>query len=341
MTSVLPDPTRPLSFDEARKTFGEILDGFYDKDDLAAFLIAMSKRGESGAEIAGAAKAAIERMVTIKAPEDTIDVCGTGGDGQNSLNISTAVSLVVAATHIPVAKHGNRASSSMAGAADTLEALGVKIDLTPKQAEHCLKETGITFLFAPTYHPALVELAPLRRKIGQPTIFNLIGPLANPAQVSRQLIGLASPRYFDAYSEAISLLGLDTVLLVSGDDPLDEVSISKSSTALMIRKNENPNSGLPAGRIRIKPADVNLDTHPISSIRGGNADYNAQALLDLLAGKASAYRDAVLINAAGALIVAEKCWDWDDGVNVASNIIDSGRASQVFEAWKKFSQNLR
>ncbi|MDX5949236.1 MAG: anthranilate phosphoribosyltransferase [Zymomonas mobilis subsp. pomaceae] len=334
----LPDPVHLLELSEAEAIFGDILEGYYSDGDVSSFLLGLSQRGETGSEIAGAAKAAAQKMISIESTDDTIDVCGTGGDGQNSLNISTAVALVVAATHVPVAKHGNRASSSLAGAADTLEALGIKIDLTPKQATACLKKTGITFLFAQTYHPALARIAPLRRKIGKPTIFNLIGPLVNPAHVKRQFIGVAAPRYLDAYSEAIRLLDFEAVMLVSGDDPFDELSICKASSALMIRKHENPDSGIPEGLIRLTPADVNLDSHPLSSIRGKDAAYNAQALLDLLDGKASAYRDAVLMNAAGALIVAEKCWDWDDGVNVASNIIDSGRAKEVFENWKAFTQ---
>ena len=213
---MLPDASAPLSADAARLAFDALLDGEADDADAARFLNDMAERDETAVEIAAAARSLRARMITVTAPAGAIDVCGTGGDGSHSLNVSTAVAIVVAACDVPVAKHGNRAASSKAGAADTLEALGLDLDRASERAEDSLRDLGIAFLFAQKHHPALGKLAPVRRQIGRRTIFNLIGPLANPAGVQRQLIGIARPDYLAIVGDALTLLGADDALLVAG-----------------------------------------------------------------------------------------------------------------------------
>ncbi len=213
--AALPDPSAPLSRDAAAAAFAAILDGEVADAEIAAFLVNLSERGESAIEIAAAARALRARMLPIAAPAGAIDVCGTGGDGHHTLNVSTAVAIVVAAAGVPVAKHGNRAASSMAGAADTLEALGLDLDRASRSAERTLAEIGIGFLFAAHHHPALRRLAPIRRAIGRRTIFNLMGPLANPASVTRQLIGIARPDYVPVYADALATLGAEAAAIVA------------------------------------------------------------------------------------------------------------------------------
>ena len=224
--STLADVAAPLSEAEAEAAFGVLLDGAPSESEIEAFLVALSARGETADEIAGAARALRARLIPIKAPENAIDVCGTGGDGHHTLNVSTAVSLVVAACGVPVAKHGNRAASSKAGAADTLEALGLDMDAAGRTAERTLAEIGICFLFAKNHHPAMARIQPIRVRIGQRTIFNLMGPLSNPAGVTRQLIGIARPAYVPIYAEALARLGTDKSFVISGDEGLDELSLA-------------------------------------------------------------------------------------------------------------------
>ncbi|MEQ8773588.1 MAG: anthranilate phosphoribosyltransferase, partial [Erythrobacter sp.] len=225
MTS-LPDISDPLCETEAEAAFGMILDGKPTEEEIERFLVDLTERGESSSEIAGAARALRARLIPIEAPGDAIDVCGTGGDGHHTLNVSTAVSLVVAACGVPVAKHGNRAASSKAGAADTLEALGLNMEAAGRTAEKTLAEIGICFLFAQNHHPAMGRIQPIRRKIGRRTIFNLMGPLSNPARVHSQLIGIARPAYVPIYAGAMAMLGTGRSLIVSGDEGLDELSLA-------------------------------------------------------------------------------------------------------------------
>ncbi|MGC1469533.1 MAG: anthranilate phosphoribosyltransferase, partial [Sphingorhabdus sp.] len=248
--------------------------------------------------------------------------------GAHSLNVSTAVAIVVAACEVPVAKHGNRAASSKAGGADTLEALGLNLDRAAATAEATLADLGIAFLFAQKYHPALGRIAPIRREIGRRTIFNLTGPACNPAGVKRQLIGVARPDFMPVYAGALELLGYDDVMLVAGDEPLDELSIS------------GPSSFIRLGRAaeRITPEDAGLPRHPPEALKGGDAHYNAEALRRLLAGLTDtaqdlAYRDAVLFNAAAALMVAGHAHDWRTGVEEAAEAIDKGLAKALLDCW--------
>ena len=312
-----------LSATDAEALFGQMLDGAMGDAEIAEILVGMAGRGETADEIAGAARALRARMIPVVAPEGAIDVCGTGGDMSNSVNVSTAVAIVVAACGVPVAKHGNRAASSKAGGADTLEALGLNLDRASETAEATLADLGIAFLFAQNHHPALVSLAPIRQSIARRTIFNLTGPACNPAGVTRQLIGVARPDFLPVYAEALAMLGTADAMLVAGDEPLDELSVGGPSTVLRL--------GQPA--LRITPEDVGLARHPLVALRGGDAAFNAAALTRLLLGEPGAYRDAVLLNAAAALIVAGEVTDWEAGVEEAAEAIDKGLAKALLDCW--------
>lgn len=329
--SLLPDPSSPLDHSTAAEAFACLLDGRSSDEDIAAFLTVMSDRGETAVEIAAAAQAMRDRMIPISAPAGAIDVCGTGGDGHHTLNVSTAVSLVVAACDVPVAKHGNRAASSMSGAADTLEALGLDLTRAADIAERSLGDIGICFLFAQNHHPALKRLGPIRRALNRRTIFNLMGPLANPAGVSRQLIGIARPDYVPIYAQALAALGAERAMVVSGDEGLDELSVAGGNDVAEVTAGEI------VSMRRWSHADAGLPRHPIEAIRGGNAQYNAAALRALLGGEHGAYRDAVLFNAAAALMVAGVASDLRAGVEEAAEAIDKGLANALLNCWIAYS----
>ncbi|MBT2187619.1 anthranilate phosphoribosyltransferase [Sphingobium nicotianae] len=325
--TALPDPASPLAADEAAHAFAAILDGKVSEEAIARFLVTLSERGETDIEIAAAAREMRARLIPIAAPQGAIDVCGTGGDGHHTLNVSTAVSLVVAACDVPVAKHGNRAASSKAGAADTLEALGLDLDAAARHAERSLADIGICFLFAQAHHPSLKRLGPIRKAIGRRTIFNLMGPLANPAGVTRQLIGIARPAYVPIYAQALAALGTEHAMVISGDEGLDELSLAGGNDVAEVR-----GDGLVAMR-RISAADAGLPSHPLEAIRGGDPAHNAAALRALLHGEPGAYRDAVLLNAAAALMVAGAVDTLAEGVEEAAEAIDKGLANALLNCW--------
>ena len=330
--SILPDPlSYRLNVEQAEHAFGMILDGAPSEGDIEQFLVALAHRGETAGEIAGAAKAMRARVISVEAPDGAIDVCGTGGDGQHTLNVSTAVSLVIAACGVPVAKHGNRAASSKAGAADTLEALGLDMDAATNSAERTLSEIGICFLFAQKHHPALGPIMPIRRKIGKRTIFNLMGPLCNPAGVKSQLVGIASPQFVPIYAGAMAQLGTDHAMIVSGDEGLDELSLAGGNDVARVK-------GETVSMHRVDASDAGLANAPIEAIRGDDAAFNASALKRLLDGEHGAYRDAVLLNAAGALQVAGNSGSWEDRASVAAEAIDSGRARDLLAKWIELAQ---
>lgn len=306
--------------------FAEILDGALAPEAIKTALVEMADRGETADEIVAAARAMRARMITVPAPDNAIDVCGTGGDGSHSLNISTATALVVAACDIPMAKHGNRAASSKSGAADTLEALGLDLAKAADNGAKNLREIGIAFFFAPNHHPALGPLAPIRKDIGRRTIFNLLGPLCNPARVRRQLIGVASPDLVETYAKAAAQLGYDKAMIVSGEEGLDELSISGPSKVALV-------DGDTITISRITPEDVGLERHPAETIKGGDAEYNAAALRQLLLGEKSAYREAVLLNSAAALMVAGEVDNWEAGVEEATEALDKGLAKALLDCW--------
>ena len=314
-----------LALGEAEALFGRMLDGQMADEEISATLIELADRGETAAEVAGLVRAMRARMKPVSAPAGAIDVCGTGGDGQHSLNVSTAVALVVAACGVPVAKHGNRAASSKAGGADTLEALGLNLARASDLAEQTLPDLGIAFLFAQAHHPALARVGPIRKALGRRTIFNLCGPLANPAGVTRQLVGVAQPALITLYKDAMELLGTEAALIVSGAEGLDELSIEGTSYMAAI--------GLPPLPAEVRPEDAGLPSHPLDDLRGGDAAYNAEALRRLLLGEAGAYRDAVLLNSAAALVVAGAAEDWFEGVEEAAEAIDKGLAKALLDCW--------
>ncbi len=322
----LPDAKQHLGEAEAEEVFGWILDGETDDDAIAGFLVDMSARSETSDEIAGAARALRQRLIPVDAPEGTVDCCGTGGDGHHTLNVSTAVSLVVAACGVPVAKHGNRAASSKSGAADTLEVLGLDMEAAGKSAEKTLAELGICFLFAKNHHPAMGRIQPIRQKLGVRTIFNLMGPLSNPAGVKRQLIGIARPAYVPIYAAAKAKLGTDRTFIASGDEGLDELSLAGGNELADVQGNDFEMR-------RVLAVHANLPHAPVEAIRGGDPRHNARALEALLAGTPGPYRDAVLFNAAATLIVADRTEDWTEGAEIAAEALDSGKARTLLESW--------
>ncbi|MES2498757.1 MAG: anthranilate phosphoribosyltransferase [Pseudomonadota bacterium] len=329
-TTSLPDPLFPLDQQAAYQVFAAILDGAFDEESVFTFVNGIAERDETSSEIAGAALAMRERMITISAPADAIDVCGTGGDGAHSLNVSTAVAIVVAAAGVPVAKHGNRAASSKAGAADTLEALGLDLDRASDRAEASLNEIGICFLFAQKHHPALKPLAAIRKRIARRTVFNLTGPICNPAGVRRQLIGVARPDFLPIYADALERIGCDAAMMVSGDEPLDELSIGGPSSIFRL-------GDIGFGLERFEPEMAGLTRHSLDAIRGGDARYNGAALQRLLDGEVGAYRDAVLLNAAAALIIAGRADDWRAGMAIGAEAIDDGAAKDLLARWIAFA----
>jgi anthranilate phosphoribosyltransferase len=314
----------PLTAEEAAQVFGELLSGRATDDEIKTFLIALSARKPATSEFVGAVAAMKAQMRAITAPPLAIDLCGTGGDGLGTLNISTAVSFVVAAAGVPVAKHGNRSMSSKSGAADILEALGVKIDLAPEIAQRTLNQIGIVFLFAQTHHPAMRHVAKARQAIGKRTIFNLLGPMANPAGVKRQLVGVFAHEWLEPYAEALRALGCEHAMVVHGRDGLDELTTSDITYAAVLKDGA-------ITRTEIAPEDVGLKRSPIEELRGGNAAENAKALLALLDGKKNAYRDIVVLNAAAALVVAGRASDMMAGARLAEQMLDSGAAKDKLQ----------
>ena len=322
----------PLTEDQAARVFGQLLSGRASEDEIQAFLIALSARKPTTAEFVGAVAALKTQMRGIAAPPMAIDLCGTGGDGLGTLNISTAVSFVVAGAGVPVAKHGNRSLSSKRGAADILEALGVKIDLLPEAAERTLREIGIVFLFAQTHHPAMRHVAKARQAIGKRTIFNLLGPLANPAGVKRQLVGVFAKEWLEPYAEALRALGCERAMVVHGKDGLDELTTTDITYAVTLEDGA-------IAQTEITPEDAGLKRSSLEALRGGGAAENAQALRALLKGEKSAYRDIVVLNAAAALMVAGRVNDIMAGAALAQQLLDSGAARNKLEQLVKVSNS--
>ena len=321
---------KTLSEEQALAAFDAIMSGAATPSQLGAFLMGLRVRGETVDEITGAARSMREKAATIQAPAGSIDTCGTGGDGQGTLNISTAVAFVVAACGVPVAKHGNRAASSKSGAADVLEALGVNVMIDPKTVEHGLNQHDIGFLMAPKHHAAMRHVVPTRKEMGLRTIFNLLGPLANPAAVKRQLLGVFDKSWLEPLATVLHRLGSDAAWVVHGHDGLDELTITGPSDVAALRNGK-------IERFSITPEDAGLPVSPADAIKGGTPDENAFALKALLQGEKNAYRDIVLLNAAAALIVAERATDLKAGVALATAAIDNGKAAQKLKHLVDFS----
>ncbi len=320
----------PLSESAMQDAMNAIMDGQRTEQEIMDFLSALSARGETVAEITGAAKILRARAVTITAPPGAVDCCGTGGDASGTYNISTAVALVSAACGVPVAKHGNRASTSKSGAADVLEALGVNLDLSPAQLERALEKTGFAFLMAPRHHEAMKHVREARKKLGAKTIFNLLGPLANPAGIKRQLIGVYSRKWVRPIAETLNNLGAEKAWVVHGSDGLDEITVT-GPTHVAILDN---------GAITEKtmaPADFGLPVSGAKDLLGGGAEENAQALLAVLKGAKNAYRDMVLANAAAVLCIAGAAQTLHEGVAMAAQKIDDDSALQLLEDYAAFT----
>jgi anthranilate phosphoribosyltransferase len=312
-----------LSEADATAAFSAIMDGEATEAQIAGLLTALRLRGETLAELAGAARAMRARMTRIEAPDGAIDVCGTGGDGLGTLNVSTATAFVVAACGVPVAKHGNRALSSRAGGSDVLAALGLQNSLPPADLQAQLWRTGLTFLFAPRHHPALLHAAQPRAQLGFRTIFNLLGPLANPAGVRRQLTGVYDPAWTAPMADTLGALGSERVWIVHGAG-MDELTLAGETRVSEWRHAERRD-------FLVTPEQAGLRRAPPGAIRGGDAAENARALLALLRGAPGAYRDTVLLNAAAALVVADRAGDLADGAAQAARAIDSGGALGLLE----------
>jgi anthranilate phosphoribosyltransferase len=327
--SALPPTSSPLGEAEARAAFEAILDADVEDAEIARFLTGLATRGETVDEIVAAAGVLRARMKMVAAPATAIDVCGTGGDGAHTLNISTAVAIVVAACGVPVAKHGNRAASSKSGAADVLAALGLDLDLASDTVERSLAEIGIGFLFAAKHHPVMARVAGVRRALGRRTIFNLLGPLANPAGVRRQLVGVPGPQWVQPIAEALARLGAESAMVVHGSDGLDEITVTGPTHYAYLVAGEIT-EGL------VTPGVAGVGRHDASAIRGGEAPENAAAVSRLLAGEAGGYRDIVLINAAAALIVAGSVDGWAAGAAMAADAIDRGTAAALLDHWRRF-----
>ncbi|WP_299360945.1 anthranilate phosphoribosyltransferase [uncultured Paracoccus sp.] len=311
--------SRPLTADEAEAAFAALFDGAATPAQIGGLLMAMRVRGETVEEIAAAARAMRARMNRITAPADAIDIVGTGGDGKGTLNISTAAALVVAGAGVPVAKHGNRNLSSKSGSADALASLGLNVLGSPDAAQRAIADCGICFMMAPMHHPSMRNVGPARAELGTRTIFNLLGPMTNPAGVTRQLTGTFSNDWVRPMAEVLRELGSTSVWIVHGGDGTDELSIAEPSHVAQLRDGE-------VTEFDIAPEDAGLPVHPFDSIVGGDPAHNAAALRDLLDGAPGAYRDAVLLNAAAGLLVAGVAADLREGVARAVEAIDSGAA---------------
>jgi anthranilate phosphoribosyltransferase len=308
-----------LSREEAASAFEQMMQGEATPSQMGALLMALRVRGETVDEITGAVTAMRAKMLRVNAPPDAIDVVGTGGDASGSYNISTCAALIVAGAGVPVAKHGNRALSSRSGAADVLAALGVNIDLTPDKIGLCIREAGIGFMFAPAHHPATKNVAPTRVELGTRTIFNLLGPLSNPAGVRRQMVGVFSRQWTEPLAQVLKNLGAERAWIVHGSDGLDEITTSGPTSV----------SALENGTVRsfeISPEDVGLAKVKPEALRGGDASTNAEAVQAVLEGKKTPLRDVALFNAAAALVVAGKADDIKAGFALAAQAVDSGEA---------------
>lgn len=308
-----------LTRDEAAMAFDRMMSGEATPSQMGGLLMALRVRGETVDEITGAVTTMRAKMLKVTAPSDAVDVVGTGGDASGSYNISTCAAFLVAGAGVPVAKHGNRALSSKSGSADVLAALGVAIDLNPAQVGRCIREAGLGFMFAPAHHPAMKNVGPTRVELGTRTIFNLLGPLSNPAGVKRQMIGVFSRQWIEPMAQVLKNLGAESIWVVHGSDGLDEITTTGPTSV----------AALENGAIRtfeISPKDAGLPLAKAEDLRGGDAAQNAEALLAVLKGEKTPFRDVAVLNAGAALVVAGKAKTLADGVAMAQQAIDSGAA---------------
>ncbi|MDN2564691.1 anthranilate phosphoribosyltransferase [Aquibium sp. A9E412] len=310
---------QPLDFEEARAAFDVMMSGEATPSQIGGFLMALRVRGETVDEISGAVATMRAKMLRVSAPADAVDIVGTGGDQSGTYNVSTAAALIVAAAGVPVAKHGNRALSSRSGAADTLAALGVAIEIGPERIAACIREAGVGFMFAPAHHAAMRHVGPSRVELGTRTIFNLLGPLSNPAGVSRQLVGVYAPEWVEPLAHVLKALGSQAAWVVHGDG-LDEMTTAGTTRV----------AALEDGTVRsfeLTPEDAGLARAAPADLKGGDAEHNAAALRAVLSGARNAYRDIALLNAGGTLVVAGRAATLAEGVAMAADAVDSGAAT--------------
>ncbi len=322
---------RPLTRDEAERAFSILFDGEATPSQIGGLLMALRTRGETVDEFAAAAAVMRAKCHRVAAPVGAIDIVGTGGDGKGTLNISTATAFVVAGAGVPVAKHGNRNLSSKSGAADALTQMGIEVMVGPKVVEKALDTVGIGFMMAPMHHPAMAHVGPSRAELGTRTIFNILGPLTNPAGVKYQLTGAFSRDLIRPMAETLADLGSERAWLVHGSDGTDELTITGVSWVAAL-------DGGAVSEHELHPEDAGLPVHPFRDILGGTPEQNADAMRALLDGAPSAYRDAVLLNSAAALVVAGKAGDLRDGVAIAAASIDSGAARDKINALARLSR---
>ena len=319
-----------LTREEARSAFDVLMSGEATPSQIGGFLMALRVRGETVDEITGAVEIMREKMTKVEAPADAIDIVGTGGDASGSYNISTCAAFVTAGTGLRIAKHGNRALSSKSGSADVLAALGVKIDLTPEQISRCIKEAGCGFMFAPAHHASMKHVGPSRVELGTRTIFNLLGPLSNPAGVKRQVTGVFAKAWVEPLAHVLNNLGSERAWICHGEGGFDEIVPCGTSWI----------ADLKGGKVtlsEIRPEDVGIARSSPADLKGGDAAYNAEALRGVLEGKKNAFRDAAVMTAAAALLVAGKAKDLKEGVAQAQKSIDGGSARDVLEKLVKVS----
>jgi anthranilate phosphoribosyltransferase len=314
-----------LSFEESKSLFSNIMEGKYDENTIIKILNALSDKGETKNELAGGIFVMRSKATLVKSPLGTIDTCGTGGDGQNSLNISTAAAIVLASIGIKVAKHGNKAVSSNCGSADVLEALKININLKPQEAEKSIEKVNFAFMFAPNYHQAMKYVAAARKKIAKKTIFNLIGPLSSPAQVKKQVIGVFNEKWMMPFAEALKENNVENAFIVHSEDGMDEIS-PFAKTKIVELNNGNIKSFL------INPADLNITNKNKENLKGKNADYNAQKIVDIFKGADNEFSDSVALNTAAGLIISNKETNFKKAYDISKQHLKS---CKVFDHLQK------
>lgn len=319
-----------LSIDEARDVMDRIMSGAFNDTQIAGFLVALRAKGETPAEIAGFAQAMREKMVPVPLSVDAIDMCGTGGDAKGTFNISTAAAFVVAGGGVPVAKHGNRSITSQSGSADVLAALGVDLQMPPEKVGQAVDRIGIGFMFAPALHPAMKHVMPARKALAIRTVFNILGPLCNPAGVRRQVIGLFDGSLTEPLAEVLKKLGAKEALLVHGDDGLDELTTTTTTQATQLHESGQVVSST------IDAQSFGLKQATLADLQGGTPEHNAIMLREILQGQPGPKRDIVVFNAAAGLMVGGKAQDLEGGIALANHAIDSGKALAILDKLVNF-----
>ena len=318
-----------LSFEDSKILFSELMEGKYEENTIIEILGGLLKKGETKDELAGGIYILREKASKVNTDENTIDTCGTGGDGQNSLNISTAAAIVLASMGVKVAKHGNKAVSSNCGSADVLEALKVNINLNPKEAEESIKKFNFAFMFAPNYHSAMKHVGPARKKMGKKTIFNLIGPLSSPAQVKRQVIGVFDKKWMKPFAEALKENGVVHAYIVNSDDGMDEISPFEKTNIVELKEGN-------ITQFSIDPKNLGLNSTNKENLKGKNAEYNSEKIIEIYKGKYNEFSQSVALNVAAGLIVSGKENDYKTAFEKATKHLSSGK---VFQHLTKIQSN--